>query len=230
MALYQNRLHMVHLGHDSNNLWYSIYDGTKWTPNVKIPGQKSKTTPALAVLNNQLHMVHQGDDSNTLWHSLNKGRGWTVNVKIPNLMSKTTPALGRVPNGPSSGRLHMVFRSPLGNFLFHTQYDGRQWRRPVPIPSALTKAAPTVVHGYPDQLHLIHLGKSSDDLWHMLYGPNKKNNNTVEWFDDRRLLNEHSKAPVDVTFFQGCYHMVSIRGDELMHTTFSTPQIHSTVQ
>lgn len=233
LASFQNRLHMVHLGESSNDLWYSTFNGQIWTPNVKIVGQKSKATPALAVLNNQLHMVHLGDSSDALWHSKNNGNGWTVNVRIP-LRSDQPPALGRVPNGPLAGRLHMVVKKAYSahepESLWHSQYDGRQWRRAVRIPGALTKESPTLVSGYPDQLHLIHLGKSSDNLWHMLYGPNKTKNNSVEWFDERRLLAEESKTPVAVALFQGCYHMVSIKGDNLMHTTFSTPQIHPTVR
>ena len=233
LATFQNRLHMVHLGESSNDLWYSTFNGQNWTPNVKIPGQKSKATPALAAWNNQLHMVHPGDSSNNLWYSTNKGNGWTVNVRIPGRSSDKAPALGRVPNGPFAGRLHMVYKTDANiepQSLWHAQFDGRQWQRSAMIRGALTKAAPTVVSGYPDQLHLIHLGKSSNDLWHMLFGPNKRKNNAVEWFDDQRLLSENSEVPVDVALFQGCYHMVSIKDDKLMHTTFSTPLVHSAVQ
>jgi hypothetical protein len=230
LAAFKGRLHMVHIGNDSNHLWHSTFDGEQWTPNVKITGQKSKATPALAVWNDQLHMVHQGDSSNTLWHSINKGNGWTVNVRT-HLESDNPPTLGRAPKGSSAGRLHMVIKADDAKTLWHTQYDGRHWRRAVKIPGAMTKAAPTLALGYyPDKLHLIHLGKRSDDLWHMLYGPNKRKNNTVEWFDERRLLIEESKTPVAVVYFQGCYHMVSIKDDKLMHTTFSTPQIHPTVR
>ncbi len=228
LSTFQNRLHMVHLGMTSNDIWHSTYDGNRWTRNVKIQGQKSKTTPALSVLRNQLHMVHQGDKSNSLWHSINNGNGWTVNVRL-RFSSGKAPALGRVPNGPMSGHVHMVFRAG-GNIesqsLWHTQYDGRQWKRATMIRGPLTKAAPTLVSSYPAGMHLIHLGKSSNDLWHMVYGPNKKKNNTVEWFDNRRLLSESSKHPVSVALFHGCYHMVSNKGGKLMHTTFSTAQVH----
>jgi hypothetical protein len=233
LAPFQGRLHMVHLGESSNDLWYSTYDGSRWTPNVKIPGQKSKVAPSLAVWNNQLHMVHLGDRSNDMWHSINKGNGWTVNVRIPGRSSDKAPALGRIPNGPYSSRLHMVYKTDANiepQSLWHAQFDGRQWGRSAMIRGALTKAAPTLVSGYPDQLHLIHLGKSSNDLWHMLFGPNKRKNNTVEWFDEQRLISEKSKVPVGVVLFQGCYHMVSIKDDKLMHTTFSTPQVHPTVR
>lgn len=232
LANYRDRIHMVHLGVRSNDLWYSTYDGSRWTPNVKIPGQKSKAAPSLAVWNNQLHMVHLGDSSNAIWHSINRGNGWTVNVRIPGRSSDKVPALGRIPNGPYSGRLHMVYKSDANiepQSLWHAQYDGRQWQRSAMIRGALTKAAPTLVSGYPDQLHLIHLGKSSNDLWHMLFGPNKTKNNTVEWFDIKQLLSERANNPVDVVLFNGCYHMVANKGGQLVHTTFSTPQIHPNV-
>ena len=40
-----------------------------WTPNIPIPGQPSKGTPALASYGDLLHLVHQGESSNDLWHA-----------------------------------------------------------------------------------------------------------------------------------------------------------------
>jgi hypothetical protein len=47
-----------------------------WTPNVRIPGQQSKASPALAYggpEGPQLHMVHLGDSTNDIWHSTSDG-------------------------------------------------------------------------------------------------------------------------------------------------------------
>jgi len=239
LAVFQNRLHQVHISEardlrsDPNDLWHSTFDGRRWTRNVKIPGQKSKTTPDLAVWNGQLHMVHLGDSSNHIWHSMNKGNGWTVNVRIPGKSSDEAPALGRITSGPYAGRLHMVYKSDANiepQSLWHAQYDGRQWRRSVMIHGPLTKAAPRLVPEYPYGMHLIHLGKSSDNLWHMLFGPNPSRNNTIQWFDERRLLSEESQSPIGVALFQGCYHMVSLQDDKLIHTTFRASDIHPTVR
>ena len=231
LATFRGRLHRVHQAESSNDLWHSTYDGRRRTTNVKIPGQKSKVAPSLLALRNQLHMVHFGDKSDAIWHSINKGNGWTVNVRIPFAASNRPPALGRVPNGPYSGRLHMVFKQVdskggSGRILFHAQHDGRRWKKPVKISGPLSKAAPALVSGYPDQLHMIHLGARSNNLWHMLFGPNKSKGKRIEWFDEQRLLSETSKHPVSVSLFQGCYHMVSQKGGKLMHTTFSTRQVH----
>lgn len=52
----------------------------------------------------------------------------------------------------------------------------------------------------------------------------------MEWFDEQRLLSEKREVPVGVALFQGCDHMVSIQDDKLIHSTFSTPQVHPTVR
>jgi hypothetical protein len=70
VAIFDNRLHMVHLGDDSTNLWHSVYipELNAWT-DERISGQQSKAPPALAAFNRRLHMVHLGEDSNQIWWS-----------------------------------------------------------------------------------------------------------------------------------------------------------------
>jgi hypothetical protein len=75
LAVFQDKLHMVHLGDSSNNIWHTeLDDGDtfpgNWTPNVRIPDQLSKASPALAVFQDKLHMVHLGNSSNNIWHSI----------------------------------------------------------------------------------------------------------------------------------------------------------------
>jgi hypothetical protein len=69
LATLGDRLHMVHLGDGTRDLWHSTYDGNAWTPNKPIPNQRSQAAPALATLGGQLHMVHLGDGTRDLWQS-----------------------------------------------------------------------------------------------------------------------------------------------------------------
>jgi hypothetical protein len=69
LEVFNTRLHMVHLGDNSNNIWHSMYDGNQWSTNLQISDQQSKASPAPASFNGRLHMVHLGDSSNSLWHS-----------------------------------------------------------------------------------------------------------------------------------------------------------------
>jgi len=62
---------MVHQGDGSNSMWWSLYDGDEWTPNVMVPGQTSKTTAALCETTDQsqLAMLHLGESSDEIWFS-----------------------------------------------------------------------------------------------------------------------------------------------------------------
>lgn len=70
VAMLGGRLHMVHLGDTSSDLWHSIYvpELDSWTQD-RIEGQQSKAPPALAAFDGTLHMVHLGETSNQIWWS-----------------------------------------------------------------------------------------------------------------------------------------------------------------
>jgi hypothetical protein len=133
LAVFQDRLHMVHLGDSSNNLWHSSFDGTNWTENTPVLNQTSKASPALAVFQNRLHMVHLGDSSNdiwqssydggswtlgdssnNLWHSVSDGR-WRPNVVIEDQLSKAAVALAEFQN-----QLHVVHLGNASNAIWHS--------------------------------------------------------------------------------------------------------------
>lgn len=165
LAEFGGRLHMVHLGDSSNDIWWSTYDGTNWTENRKIPDQKSKATPALAAFGNRLHMVHLGDSSNNIWWSWFEGDSWFPNLKIPNQQSKAAPALAAF-----GGRLHMVHLGDSSNEIWYSTSDGTNWRPNVRIPRQKSKATPALA-AFAGRLYLVHLGDQSNAIWYSWYIP-----------------------------------------------------------
>jgi HEAT repeats len=166
LAEYDGHLHMVHLGDSSNRIWHSEFDGTSWTANVAIPDQLSKAPPALAAFGGRLHMVHLGDSSNRIWHSEFDGTSWTANVAIPDQLSKAPPALAAL-----GGRLHMVHLGDSSNDIWWSQYDGTSWMQSDGTPGnerisgQQSKAAPALA-AFEDTVHMVHVGDSSNRLWH----------------------------------------------------------------
>jgi hypothetical protein len=80
-------------------------------------------------------------------------------------------------------------------------------------------------------MELIHFEKGSSALYHSLYGRHRRGGrNWVEWFDVRPLASLGSDSSVGMAFFEGCWHMVSVKNDKLFHTTFATSEIHPRVQ
>ena len=139
LAVFERRLHMVHLGDKSNDIWHSAYDGRSWTSN-KLIGTvtsdgpilggriitgtvvASRGTPALAVAGGSLHMVHLGQSSKRIWHMTHDGSSWRYGtyrrVRGPLdrgfILSKAPPALAAFGRG-----LHMV-RLGGSNTLIHS--------------------------------------------------------------------------------------------------------------
>lgn len=195
LANYNDRIHMVHLGNATNELWHSRFDGNNWTADVKIPNQLSKSTPALAAFNGHLHMVHQGDSSNNLWHSWYNGSSWNQNKLIANQLSRATPALVAF-----EYELHMVHLGDSGNDLWHSRFDGYNWTQNVKIPNKKSKAAPAVAVIF-GSLYLIHLGDSSNDIWYSRF-------DGISWSADVKIVGQTSRLAPALTAYAAKLHMM----------------------
>jgi hypothetical protein len=114
----RGKLHMVHLGDGTNDIWWSVFDGESWWSNTRIRCQMSSAPPALCFQGGLLHMVHLGDGSSDLWWSVYDGSAWTPDQVIPNQKSQAQPALSPTPNG---SRLVMVHLGASASDMWHSQ-------------------------------------------------------------------------------------------------------------
>ena len=197
-----------------------------WTGDVRIPGQQSKAPPALAYggsVGAQLHMVHLGDGSNDIWHSRSDGETWfrpdtgePGNSRIPGQQSKASPALAYY------GGLHMVHLGDGSNDIWHSYFDGQTWRRPdtgepgnSPILGQQSKAAPAIFTNN-GLLHMVHLGDSSNDIWHSTF-------DKTGWSPNVRIPGQQSKASPALTEYSGLLHMVHLgdSSNDIRHSTFN---------
>jgi hypothetical protein len=65
-------LHMAwtaSLAADNDNIWWSSFDGTTWSPPELLADRQSSTSPALAAVNDRLYMAWKGIGDDTLWWS-----------------------------------------------------------------------------------------------------------------------------------------------------------------
>lgn len=230
LAVFNNQLHMVHLGDSSNDIWWSIYDGVSWKQsngtagNERIPGQKSKASPALAVFNNQLHMVHLDDSSNDIWWSIYDGISWKKsngtpgNERIPGQKSKAPPALAVFNN-----RLHMVHSGSSSNDIWWSIYDGVSWKKSdgTPgnerIPDQKSKAGPTLAV-FNNELHMVHIGDSSNNIW----------NSTLRttWAANRRRYNGESLASPVMASLAGKFYMLHMgESTRIFQTLYDLEQL-----
>lgn len=168
LASFSGKLHLLHLGEGSNNIWHSwTTDGRNWTENVRIPDQSSKASPALAVWNNELHMVHIGSSSNNLWHSWSTdGRNWIENKPIPDQSSQSPPALCEF-----EGKLHIAHIGNSSATIWHSIYNANGWTPNDRKDNNESLRSPALAV-FNSRLHSVHKGKSSTRLWHTMRDTN----------------------------------------------------------
>lgn len=102
LVAYEGKLLMVHRGKSDEALYYSFYDGTRWSdtghtlPNEYGNGNATSTQGvALAVFDHKVFCVHRsGKNNGELWYTTytNSG-GWTNERRIEGQSTGETPAL-----------------------------------------------------------------------------------------------------------------------------------------
>ena len=223
MAMFDGKLHMVHLGNSSNNIWHTTYDEdtSTWTPNVKISSQSSKASPSLAVFDGKLHMVHLGNSSNNIWHTTHEAGSalgdWAPNIKISDQSSKAPPSLAVF-----DGKLHMVHLGNTSNNIWHTTYEAGsplgEWAPNAKIPDQTSKAPPSLAV-FDGKLQMVHLGNSSNNIWHTTY---EAGSALADWAPNAKIPGQTSKAPPSLAEFDGKLHMVHLgnTSNNIWHTNF----------
>lgn len=95
LAVYDDKLHMVYRGHNSEDLYHASFDGENWTGGRKFADHKSLEGPGLAVYGNKLYCVHRGKsgDNQLYYTSWEPGTYWTGDVMFPAHASSDTPAV-----------------------------------------------------------------------------------------------------------------------------------------
>ena len=180
-----------------------------WTPNVPIPDQQSKDSPALAEFGGLLHLVHPGESSNDLWHSWYDGAVWRPNERIPEQRSKGASALAAY-----GGLLHVVHQGDSENQLWHSTWDGQRWSVNAKIPGEKAHS-PVAMAEFGGLLHMVHNGDSSNRLYHLTW-------DGQSWTQLMQIPDQLSKGAPAVAVYGGLLHMVH-QGDsenQLWHSTF----------
>ncbi|MBD0255682.1 MAG: fibronectin type III domain-containing protein, partial [Cytophagales bacterium] len=205
LIFFEGKLHMLHLGDNSNEIWYSTFDGNTWTENVPI-GQQSKVTPVMTVFNDRLHMLHLGKSSNQISYSILEGGSWRPSVEIGQL-SKAAPVLAVF-----NGKLHMLHLGDRSNEIWYSTLEGDTWTPNVRI-GQQSKATP-VMAVFNDQLHMLHLGDTSNEIWYSTFDGNA-------WTRNVRI-GQQSKATPVMAVFNGKLHMLHLgdSSDEIWYSTF----------
>ncbi|MFE2609427.1 hypothetical protein ACFXDI_40265 [Streptomyces mirabilis] len=84
----------VHRGNDDDNLYWTHFDGTRWSPDTRFGSQKSSHGPALAGFGGKLYCAYKGAGrNNNLWWCTFNGAGWSGDQVFGTHRTDSNPAL-----------------------------------------------------------------------------------------------------------------------------------------
>ena len=143
-----------------------------------------------------------GDDSGTYDYDsiMHYGAyGFTIDASKPSIVSPQ--AIGQR-SGLSNGDIEAV------NALYPLWIDN------VRIPNQKSKAAPALAT-YGGHLHMVHLGNSSNDIWHSVF-------NGTSWTPNVKIPNQKSKSAPALAIYGGNLHMVHLgdSSNDIWHSIF----------
>lgn len=207
LALIQGRLHLIHLGESSNQLWHSTWDGARWSDNVRI-GKESNGRVALT--NNGLLVYRDPqrlpDGDYGFVYSVFQG-GWSTSRPLPDKMtSPDSPAAVSTSTGET-----VVRQVPFQDYLMsYSTYrlTGSGTLAPDSDGSRLGEYSARVPalasNGY--GWDIIYTYRGGNDLWH----------------GGRAIPNQSTRDTPAAAYHKGVLHMVHLGSgsERIWHSTF----------
>ena len=125
LAVYKDRLYCVHEGeHGDGWLWYTYYDGVRWSEDKKLPNHGTSGAPALAVVDDILYCLHEGraTEEGRLMYTFFDGVEWSADAlfnvsdgDLPRDMARVNLPSGNV-SAASAAREPYKITGPPGLF------------------------------------------------------------------------------------------------------------------
>ncbi|MFI7616071.1 hypothetical protein ACIBP6_33100 [Nonomuraea terrae] len=201
LAVFQDRLHLVHRGVAGDAaLRWTVYDAEEgWREDERFPSHLTDEAPSLTAYDGQLYCVHRGAGGDAaLWWTRWDGSAWTPDERFPGHLTDEAPALAAY-----DGQLYCVHRGAGDDTsLWWTRWDGSTWTPDQKLPGHHTSKAPALAV-YRGHLYCVHRGAGTDaSLWWTRW-------DGTEWSPDQKLPRHHTAEAPALTVFKDrlfCMH------------------------
>ena len=136
MVTYNGDLWAAWVGKSPNEqIWYSVWNGTKWSNHKTVPAALTTNGPALAVYKGKLYLAWTGT-STGVWYASFNGTSWSGQARVPAALAEvqTSPDLAAF-----NGSLYVDWigkSSPFG--VWYASFNGASWAAQARIPSSST--------------------------------------------------------------------------------------------
>ncbi|HEX8070759.1 MAG TPA: hypothetical protein VF546_12460 [Pyrinomonadaceae bacterium] len=228
------RLYLLRVDENTGDVYQSVFNGSSWSTSSRTFVKSAATVAAAADGQGRALMVFPGGDPYggavfTLFYSTFNGT-WSARQPLPKIPEPNDQPYGYGVFSPITVALlytpsywlvvrRLIAQSQMDRIYF----DGTNPAGHEPVPNQTTKTT-TALASYQGQIHLLHLGDTSNNIWHSVnFGPNV------------RVPDQTSKATPAMAVYGGVLHMVHLgnSSNDIWHSTYNgqwTPNVRLTGQ
>ncbi|HEX4725597.1 MAG TPA: hypothetical protein VH333_24005, partial [Pseudonocardiaceae bacterium] len=174
-----------------NHIWWSLYDGTRWSSPQQLADRATAAGPALGIGGSGIVMAWRGANSasgdNHIWWSTFTGTGWTGQQVLADRRSDLTPGLG----DDGNGHLTMVWRGvDTDNRIWWSEETSTGWTAQQVLADRRTEATPGISFDAYGGAMMAWRGAGADNtIWWstLLNSVNDTNAGATTWFPQQQL-------------------------------------------
>lgn len=198
LAVFDGKLWCVHRGADNlrrdfEYLWYTVFDGSKWSEDKPLDhwldkGVGTSAPAGLTAFNNRLYCVHTGGQNNSgdaayLWYTVSNGNSWSKDEQLKTGGDGVVGTYGSPALAEYDGKLFCIHRggdniSRHSEYLWYTVLDGNTWSKDEQLKTdgggvigatspaedwGADRFAPAALATFDGKLWCIHQGGGRDD-------------------------------------------------------------------
>jgi hypothetical protein len=174
-----------------NRMWWSKFDGTKWSPEQQGIGNGTSNGPALAVFGNNLYAAWKGvPGDNRMWWSRFDGTKWSPEQQGVGTGTTDGPSLAVFNNA-----LYAAWKGvPGDNRMWWSKFDGTKWSPEQQGVGTGTSARPAI-GVYNNTLYAVWKGVPNDNrMWWSKFDGSSK------WLPEQQHPGNTSDAPTVAAF------------------------------
>ncbi|WP_080485598.1 MULTISPECIES: S8 family serine peptidase [Burkholderia cepacia complex] len=187
-------------------IWFSTFDGDRWSPQQNIAGVGTSVGPALAEFDGGTLMAWKGvENDQGIWFSVYDGNGWAPQQNIAGVGTSVGPALATF-----NGKVVMAWKGVDGDQgIWFSVYDGNGWAPQQNIGGVGTSVGPALA-AFNGNVVMAWKGVGGDQgIWYSTFDGNG-------WSPQQNIAGVGTSFRPALAVFEGRLYMVwkGVQGDQ----------------
>jgi len=206
---FNDSIYLFWNGAGGDGIWYSVFDGTNWSPqaNIGIGGIKEETTPTAVFFNNAIYLFWCGSGDDGIWFCSFNGSSWTGQNHIggTGFLAGTSPSATVANN-----TLYVVWNGSGNDGMFYAATtDGQTFgaQQSVSVGNLYNKSSPCAV-SLNNVMYLFWNGSGDNHIYYCYLNGNGTFSQQMS-MPNGSLLNNSSPSVINYNnllyaFWNGC--------------------------